>query len=250
MLRKILFLSIIATSFLFIFIPSISAKTIETVHVTRVIDGDTIEIDHNGINEKIRLIGINTPEINDSRPEMRCFAELAKTKMQYAVEGKDIIIVSDDSQSDRDKYNRLLRFIYLDKNTNLNYLMIWKGYAYEYTYGSPYRKQDKFKKAQETAEKKEKGLWGDKYCHNITNTPIPPQPTNTPLPPPTWTPAPIPTDDPPAQQVQEPAHGCDCSKTCGSMSCEEAYFQLNQCGCGARDGDNDGVPCESVCSGG
>ena len=42
----------------------------------------------------------------------------------------------------------------------------------------------------------------------------------------------------------------NCSKTCGAMaSCEEAYFQL-QCGCSQRDGDSDGVPCESICPGG
>ncbi len=61
----------------------------------------------------------------------------------------------------------------------------------------------------------------------------------------------------PAAQPQTPAQPaassftCSCSKTCGQMaSCEEAYFQLNQCGCGRRDGDNDGVPCESICPGG
>jgi endonuclease YncB( thermonuclease family) len=48
-----------------------------------------------------------------------------------------------------------------------------------------------------------------------------------------------------------PQFTCDCSKTCGAMaSCEEAYFQLQQCGCRRRDGDGDGVPCESLCSGG
>ena len=47
-----------------------------------------------------------------------------------------------------------------------------------------------------------------------------------------------------------PAYTCDCNKTCGSMTCDEAYFQLNTCGCGRRDGDGDGVPCESVCPGG
>lgn len=41
---------------------------------------------------------------------------------------------------------------------------------------------------------------------------------------------------------------CNCSKTCTKMSsCEEAYFQLINCGCGVRDGDNDGVPCENIC---
>lgn len=43
---------------------------------------------------------------------------------------------------------------------------------------------------------------------------------------------------------------CDCTKTCKVMTCDEAYYQLEQCGCTARDGDADGVPCESICSGG
>jgi hypothetical protein len=44
---------------------------------------------------------------------------------------------------------------------------------------------------------------------------------------------------------------CNCSKTCPQMSsCEEAYYQLNICGCSKRDGDNDGVPCENICPGG
>jgi len=44
---------------------------------------------------------------------------------------------------------------------------------------------------------------------------------------------------------------CNCSKTCSQIvSFEEAYFQLNTCGCSVRDGDHDGVPCESICPGG
>lgn len=48
-----------------------------------------------------------------------------------------------------------------------------------------------------------------------------------------------------------PAFTCNCSKTCQQMaSCEEAYFQLQQCGCTTRDRDRDGVPCEDICPGG
>lgn len=57
----------------------------------------------------------------------------------------------------------------------------------------------------------------------------------------------------PAQPTQPAAPGfvCNCSKTCAQMaSCQEAYFQLQQCGCTARDSDGDGVPCESICPGG
>lgn len=57
----------------------------------------------------------------------------------------------------------------------------------------------------------------------------------------------------PAQPVQptQPAElpfVCDCSKTCNQMvSCEEAYYQLQVCGCRQRDNNNDGVPCENIC---
>lgn len=55
----------------------------------------------------------------------------------------------------------------------------------------------------------------------------------------------------PAAAPAQPAYSCNCSKTCGAMSsCAEAYYQLNNCGCRRRDGDNDGVPCESICPGG
>lgn len=75
---------------------------------------------------------------------------------------------------------------------------------------------------------------------------------------PTLAAPPLPTAQPaapaaqPAQsQPAAPGFVCNCSKTCGSMaSCQEAYFQLQQCGCSARDGDGDGVPCETICPGG
>lgn len=46
----------------------------------------------------------------------------------------------------------------------------------------------------------------------------------------------------------KPTYRCNCSKTCPNMTCTEAYYQLNSCGCSARDGDNDGVPCEAQCN--
>lgn len=50
------------------------------------------------------------------------------------------------------------------------------------------------------------------------------------------------------EQPAAPAFVCDCSKTCSQMvSCEEAYFQLRDCGCAERDHNNNGVPCETIC---
>ena len=62
---------------------------------------------------------------------------------------------------------------------------------------------------------------------------------------------PIQKTQPPPQTSNSGEYSCSCSKTCTEMSsCDEAYYQLNQCGCSKRDGDKDGVPCESICPGG
>lgn len=77
-----------------------------------------------------------------------------------------------------------------------------------------------------------------------TNTPKP-LPTNTIyIPKPTNTPVYIAPTSPPLTSSK---YSCNCAKTCPNLSCEEAYFQLNNCGCSARDGDGDGVPCEAQC---
>ena len=91
-------------------------------------------------------------------------------------------------------------------------------------------------------------------------TPIP-TPTPSPSPSPSLSPvkpSPSPLKPSPSPKYVEdkkenPLDGyiCDCSKTCPEISaCEEAYYQLNNCGCNIRDGDNDGVPCEDICPGG
>lgn len=73
-----------------------------------------------------------------------------------------------------------------------------------------------------------------------TNTPVKSAPTNTP----------VPVNSAPAA-VSQPSGGgysCNCAKTCTQITtCEEAYFQLLNCGCSVRDGDDDGVPCEELC---
>jgi hypothetical protein len=77
-----------------------------------------------------------------------------------------------------------------------------------------------------------------------TNTPLP-LPTNTPYIFPTATPIQLPQNT--AIPQSSSGYSCNCAKTCPALSCEEAYYQLNNCGCSARDGDNDGIPCEAQC---
>lgn len=84
---------------------------------------------------------------------------------------------------------------------------------------------------------------------------IEPSPTSVESPTPQPSPE-VKSATPPPQEIQLPppqtgGYACDCSKKCSQMSsCEEAYYQLNTCGCSRRDGDKDGVPCENICPGG
>lgn len=128
--------------------------------VIRVIDGDTIDIQIDGKIERLRLIGINTPETVDPRKPVECFGREASDKAKTLLVGKKVALESDPSQGERDKYSRLLRYVFLEDGTNFNLEMIATGYAYEYTYEGEYRYQSSFKSAQKSAEANNLGLWG------------------------------------------------------------------------------------------
>ena len=66
---------------------------------------------------------------------------------------------SDPTQGDKDKYNRLLRYIFLEDGTNFSKLMISDGYAREYTYQVPYRYMEEFKETEKEAREAKRGLW-------------------------------------------------------------------------------------------
>lgn len=128
--------------------------------VTRVIDGDTIEVSLDGKLEKIRLIGINAPESKDPRREVECFGIEASNKLNDLAKNKNVILESDPSQSNRDRYNRLLRYVYIDEE-DIGFTLISEGYAYEYTYSNQYQNQHLYLNAQRSAEEDKKGLWSD-----------------------------------------------------------------------------------------
>lgn len=200
----------------------------ETVKVTRVVDGDTIEIEG---GKKVRYIGIDTSEsVHPSKP-VECFSAEATKKNKELVEGKEVRLEKDVSETDR--YGRLLRYVHVG-DTFINNVLVSEGYAQSSSYPPDIKYQSVFTESERQAREKKKGLWGD-TCLVAT-----PTPKATSIPKQTTVP-PISVDN----------YSCNCSKTCTNMdSCEEAYFQLNNCGCFARDGDDDGVPCESICPGG
>jgi micrococcal nuclease len=135
------------------------------VPVLRVVDGDTIVVSVNGKNETVRLIGINTPETVDPRKTVECFGREASGRAQALLQNASVILEADPTQGDRDKYGRLLRYIFLPDGTNVNELMIEEGYAYEYTYATPYAYQEEFQTAQKAAMVQKKGLWNEATCN-------------------------------------------------------------------------------------
>lgn len=132
--------------------------------VTNVVDGDTLDVLIDGKTERLRLIGIDTPETVDPRKPVQCFGIEASSKAKELLIGQEVRLEADSTQGERDKYNRLLRYVFLKDGTNFIEKMLGEGYGYEYTYDMPYKYQSTFKKAETLAQTNKKGLWADNAC--------------------------------------------------------------------------------------
>ncbi len=148
----------------------------KTFPVAKVVDGDTLDISVNGNTVRIRLIGIDTPEVVDPRKVVQCFGREASDKAKQILTGTQVRIELDPSQGMYDKYDRLLAYIYAPLNVKqegllFNKYMIAEGYAHEYTYDLPYKYQKDFKAAEVSAREGEKGLWSPTSCNGDTKKP-------------------------------------------------------------------------------
>lgn len=143
----------------------------ELYDVASVTDGDTIKVYINSETETVRLIGMDTPETVDPRKPVQCFGKEASNKAKEILNGKKVRLEADSTQGEWDKYDRLLRYVYLEDGTFYNKWMIAEGYAHEYTYDSnPYKYQDDFKEAEKQAREQSKGFWGTSTCNGDTTT--------------------------------------------------------------------------------
>lgn len=126
--------------------------------VQEVVDGDTIVVKTTTGPETVRLIGVDTPETKDPRKPVQCFGPQASDHTKSLLAGKSVKLVSDPQDSDRDKYHRLLRYVYLGNGTLLNRQLIADGYGFAYTV-FPYTKIDEFKTTEAQARDQKIGLW-------------------------------------------------------------------------------------------
>ncbi|MBU0458870.1 thermonuclease family protein [Patescibacteria group bacterium] len=118
--------------------------------INRVVDGDTVTITLNGVNEYVRIIGIDAPEKDE------CFADESSEALKKLIEGKNVILETKPSE-DRDDYKRLLRYI-RSEGVDVGAQMIEEGYAKDYPW-FPHPRNQTYKELERQAEEKARGLW-------------------------------------------------------------------------------------------
>jgi micrococcal nuclease len=126
--------------------------------VTKVHDGDTISVNMNGKTEIIRMIGVDTPESHRPNTPVQCYAQEATNFTKSLISENRVRLQADPLNTNRDRYNRLLRYIYLPDGTLLQTRIITDGYGFAYTQ-FPFVRAIEFEVLENQAEKAKKGLW-------------------------------------------------------------------------------------------
>lgn len=128
----------------------------------RVIDGDTIRAMVDGVEERIRYIGVDTPELNSTSPATpEPYAQAATTANDRLLDDRRLVLETDVSE--RDRYGRLLRYVWVDEDgtwTLLGLALVAQGFAQVSTYPPDVKYVDSLLAAQSDARAAGRGLWG------------------------------------------------------------------------------------------
>lgn len=150
-------------------LPSFATTPVKTspgfYRVSEVYDGDTIAVQMDGRTEKVRMIGVDTPETHKPNSPVECGGPEASDFTKKQLSGAEVRLESDRINQNRDRYDRLLRYIYLKDGTLYNKLLITEGYGTPYT-TYPFEKKLEFVTAGNQAKLANKGVWAG-VC-NIT----------------------------------------------------------------------------------
>ena len=146
----------------------------ETATVTRVIDGDTIEVTITdrfegpgagrarvGATYDVRLLGIDTPESVDPGSPVECFGPEASAAANALLLGERVTLVKDTEESDQ--YGRLLRYVYVGEEM-ADARLVANGYAHAYTYRPNIRHSRLFVQLEREAREADRGLWSADTC--------------------------------------------------------------------------------------
>lgn len=139
-------------------IPTVVTGPRQAARVARVIDGDTIDVTIGDARERIRLIGIDTPETKHPSKPVQCFGERATARTTELLQGKDVGLERD--VTDRDRYRRLLRYVWLGERL-VNAQLVEEGYAQASTYPPDVKHNEGLQQLQREAREAGRGLWGE-----------------------------------------------------------------------------------------
>lgn len=133
-----------------------SEQNRQQVKIERVVDGDTLEIQLNGKKEKLRLIGVDTPETKKPNTPVMFYGEEASNFTKKRLDKKTVELEWDVDR--KDQYDRLLAYVWVGDEL-FNRTLVSEGYARIATFPPNVKYVDLFKKAQEEARQKQNGLW-------------------------------------------------------------------------------------------
>jgi micrococcal nuclease len=145
----------------------ISIQQPQFAKVVKVVDGDTIRVIVDGVEKPIRYIGIDTPE---STIQHEYFGEEASAKNKELVEGQDVILYRDISETD--KYDRLLRYVYVE-NKFINLELVKQGFASAMRYKPDTACANVFEQAQTDAQRLGLGMWAANATQAVISTQSP-----------------------------------------------------------------------------
>jgi len=161
-----LFLGVVLSCFIHAYIEISNSATTAGVkasdhlyEVEKVIDGDTIQVRVGRKSELVRLLGINTPEVENKYRRQECYGPEASVKTKQLLSGQQVYLLPDPQSPNRDKYGRWLRYVFLADGVFINAELIQQGYAWRYIY-QPIQFGVYFAELEKQAREQQAGLWG------------------------------------------------------------------------------------------
>lgn len=127
--------------------------------VVRVVDGDTLEVELDSGSERVRLLGIDTPETVHPDKPVECFGPEASDRMKQLAPPGTALRLERDTEL-RDRFGRLLAYAYLPDGTFVNLSMVSDGYATTLNIDPNRAHRDELSAAQREAKAAGLGLWG------------------------------------------------------------------------------------------
>jgi micrococcal nuclease len=139
----------------------VPAGPTETAIVVRIVDGDTIIVDRGTGAERLRYVGIDAPESVKPGSSVERMGHEASAANAALVEGREVVLERD--VSDRDRFERLLRYVWLREGDGwllVNLELVRQGYASAVSFPPDVRLQDELRAAERVARDAGLGLWG------------------------------------------------------------------------------------------